>query len=325
MHDSDDTHAHKKHNLEPVHMVEMPPWKDATSLSDLVGALSSHAESTLDRWVLVFPVGPSLPAVYLTTIESWAARRSASSDSFFPLIALSSKEDRETPDSAHGVAQSYLKLMVYRVLSLAGHPVENGSSHSQVPLTPISDESVIHALVTDLEAIFASVVGVGGTSATRSARFVFEEIASNIVAHSRDGVSGFGSAFLDAATDRLEIAFADCGIGILQSLQEDAELARTIETDKEAIELAVRRRISSKSDSRRHSGVGLTQLLRMADDLQGEAHVYSGDAHLTHRDETTIVRDSLPHWRGTIVWVSVPLGIDEIPARSLWTQPPAGQ
>ena len=135
-------------------------------------------------------------------------------------------------------------------------------------------------------------------------RFVFEELGANVVQHSEAPRTGAGSIAIDDAQHRFELAFADCGIGFLASLQKNPELAGRIADDAEALQLALTPRVSGTGASRSNMGWGLKALVDLSDLLDGDLHIASGSAMLTRRtragQRTNAIR-AIPPWQGT--WI----------------------
>ncbi|MBI5432799.1 MAG: hypothetical protein HZA52_08220 [Planctomycetes bacterium] len=143
-------------------------------------------------------------------------------------------------------------------------------------------------------------------SVLRMARFVFEELGANIVDHSGRSETGFGTLTYDVSSRRLELAFADRGIGFLQSLQRNPELQGRVADDAEALQLALTPRITGTATARTNMGIGLKTLLEFSDLLAAELWIVSGSAAL-HRRTAAGVRTSLYRavgpWRGT--WIAL--------------------
>ncbi|MCE9595650.1 MAG: hypothetical protein K8S98_15790 [Planctomycetes bacterium] len=148
------------------------------------------------------------------------------------------------------------------------------------------------------------------SSVLRMARFVFEELGVNIVDHSQSTETGFGALTYDDKSKRLELAFADRGVGFYQSLQRNSELAGRVADDGDALQLAVTQGISGSGKARSNMGVGLHQLVQFSDLLGGELWIVSGSAAL-HRRSAANVRTNSIHtagpWRGTWIALDAPV------------------
>lgn len=142
-------------------------------------------------------------------------------------------------------------------------------------------------------------------SVLRMARFVFEELGANIVQHSGRAQTGFGVLHVRERDQRLEIAFADRGVGFRRSLQRNPELEGRICDDAEALQVAITPRITGSTNPRSNMGIGLSMLVQFADLVGGELWIASGAATLTRRTvggaRTNVIRPTAG-WQGS--WIS---------------------
>lgn len=174
-----------------------------------------------------------------------------------------------------------------------------------VPLRCILDLATARRLADQAADLLEERLPDVGPSPLRMARFVFEELGANVVQHSRAPETGFGMAQAYPQGRRIQIAFADSGVGFLASLQRNPELAGRIEDEGEALQLALGRAVSSHAPGRGHMGMGLALLVQFADLLGGDLEVASGDALLHRRTslgrERVSVLRKTSGWRGT--WI----------------------
>jgi hypothetical protein len=136
------------------------------------------------------------------------------------------------------------------------------------------------------------------------ARFVFEELGANVVQHSDAPRTGFGWVDVDETVGRLELSFADAGVGFLASLQRNPELAGRVHDDAEALQLALTARVSGTGAGRSNMGWGLKALVDFSDLLDGDLYVASGAAMLVRRTiggQRANTLRAIPTWRGT--WI----------------------
>jgi len=175
-----------------------------------------------------------------------------------------------------------------------------------VPLRPIADERAARELAN----ISVDRLHLGSTSPLRMARFVFEELGVNIVQHSGAADTGFGVLQSYPQDQRLEIAFADRGIGFLASLQKNPEFEGRVEDEGEALQIALGKGATGTSEPRRNMGMGLGLLQDFSDRLGGELWISSGTATLRRRSVAG-VRTTTVHaneaWRGSWVCLDAPL------------------
>jgi anti-sigma regulatory factor (Ser/Thr protein kinase) len=177
-----------------------------------------------------------------------------------------------------------------------------------VPLRPITDERVAHALAEASASALRAKFERVPSSPLRMARFVFEELGVNIVQHSGAPETGFGR--MESSEDRIEIACADRGIGFLASLQKNPELEGRIDDEAEALQLAVGKGLTGTSAPRRNMGLGLALLQDFADRLGGDLWIGSGRSILRRRSvagaRTTTVHAGAA-WSGSWICLEAPL------------------
>jgi hypothetical protein len=186
----------------------------------------------------------------------------------------------------------------------------------------LNDEGVLRALsaLVDLrwvrqladwaaESLESQVPSIS-PSIVRMARFVFEEMGANVVQHSGNAETGFGVVQANSNRRRLELAFADCGMGFRASLQRNPELAGRLDDDAQALQLALSPRITGSTAPRTNMGIGLKLLTDFSDLLGGDLWIASGSAMLQRRttagQRTNVVR-SIPEWRGAWICLDAPL------------------
>jgi hypothetical protein len=147
-------------------------------------------------------------------------------------------------------------------------------------------------------------------SVRRMARFVFEELGVNIVDHSEASTTGFGRIQTDPELRRLQLAFADCGVGFRTSLQRNPELQGRVEDDAQALQLAITPRLSGAGPVRTNMGIGLGQLIAFSDLLEGDLWIASKTAAL-HRASVVGRRvntlRAIAEWPGTWICLDAPL------------------
>ncbi|MBI5363584.1 MAG: hypothetical protein HZA53_10435, partial [Planctomycetes bacterium] len=100
---------------------------------------------------------------------------------------------------------------------------ERATLAALVELEPILDLGTARELASALGATLEHALGEEGTAPVRALRFVAEELGANVVQHSLHPSTGFGAASFDRATRRIELSFADAGVGVLASLAKRPE------------------------------------------------------------------------------------------------------
>lgn len=174
-----------------------------------------------------------------------------------------------------------------------------------VSCTRFATESDIDSLAAQMETRFQTEL-VGYASLLQPCHEIFSELASNVVYHA-DSNGGYVLAqqYDYSPGPVVEIAVADCGIGIRASLQKNPSHSM-ISSDVQAIEKSLLEGVSSLQDPYR--GYGLHHI---AGDLKRnksrEMTIRSGQGILTVRGDGKVTKDyDSPAYLGTIVSVIIP-------------------
>ena len=174
-----------------------------------------------------------------------------------------------------------------------------------VTCTRFANEFDIDNLAAQMEDRFQTEL-VGFASLLQPCHEIFSELASNVVYHA-DSNGGYVLAqqYDYSSGPVVEIAVADCGIGIRASLQKNPK-HRAISSDVQAIERSLREGVSSLPDH--HRGYGLHHVTGdVRQNKDREMTIRSGQGILTLRGDGKITRDyDSPIYYGTIVSVSIP-------------------
>ncbi len=191
------------------------------------------------------------------------------------------------------------------LLELADVGLE-GAKGAFETLRPIVDQRTARQLSEAVADALTELRPSVSPSIVRMARSVFEELGANVVDHSGRPETGYGFVQVDPSRHRLELAFADCGVGFRASLQRNPELQGRVADDAEALQLAMSPRITGTQSPRTNMGIGLKLLADFSDVLGGDLWIASGSAMLhrktTAGQRTNVIRSILP-WRGT--WISL--------------------
>ncbi len=181
-----------------------------------------------------------------------------------------------------------------------------GAKRAFETLRPIVDQRTARQLSEAVADALTELRPPVSPSVVRMARSVFEELGANVVDHSGRPETGYGFVQVDPARHRLELAFADCGVGFRASLQRNPELQGRVADDAEAVQIAMSPRITGTQSPRTNMGIGLKLLADFSDVLGGDLWIASGSAMLhrktTAGQRTNVIR-SIPPWRGT--WISL--------------------
>ena len=174
-----------------------------------------------------------------------------------------------------------------------------------VSCTHFVKEYDIDQLANQMEAEFQTEL-VGYPSLLQTCHGIFSELATNVVYHAEsDGGYVLAQQYNYSSGPVVEIAVADCGIGIRASLQKNPGHSM-ISSDLQATERALLEGVSSLEDP--HRGYGLHHV---TDDVKHnnnrEMTIRSGQGILGIRGDGEITRDyDSPIYSGTIVSVIIP-------------------
>ena len=174
-----------------------------------------------------------------------------------------------------------------------------------VPCKYFASEDDIEQLANQMEEDFETVLP-GRGSILETCHTAFSEIATNVIYHAE---SGGGYVLAQQCNYRtgpmVEIAVADCGIGIQASLQKNSKYAHIL-SDADAIELATKEGTSSLED--RYRGYGLHHVLYdVKRNNNRKMSIRSGHGTITLQGNGNVIkRDNLPNYPGTILNVTIP-------------------
>ncbi len=147
---------------------------------------------------------------------------------------------------------------------------------------------------------------LGAVGLTPIVTELFSELALNAAQHSESEVGSFGCVqfFEGSAGPRFICTVADGGIGVYTSLCRNEALRSRVSYDWDALELAVRERVSGTADP--HRGIGL---YGVSEDVRRPGrslllHSGSGSLEITETLESRARRTSL--FPGTLAFLSIP-------------------
>lgn len=201
---------------------------------------------------------------------------------------------------------------------LARHLIKTGSvavrnagpSGALELVRAIPDRRTARQVAEEVAEAMTELAPAVSPSTLRMARFVFEELGCNVFDHSGRPDTGYGSVKVDAARRRLELAFADCGVGFRASLQRNPELEGRVSDDAEALQLALYPRITGTSTPRTIMGIGLKTLTVFSDWLGGDLWLASSTALLQRRTtagQRINVMRTIPAWQGSWLCLDAPI------------------
>lgn len=230
----------------------------------------------------------------------------------YPLLAKAkSGRVRLLVPEQKGVATYLKSLGLFSLLKDGGIQVddrgipERRDAQIVMPLTVFRSQHDVEELAnTALAALKAS--GLGAFNLHPLVSEVFSELALNAVEHSESAIGAFGFVQFYEFEEgkRFVCGVADGGIGIRRSLEKRPELRERISYDWDAVELAVRERVSSTGDKLR--GIGL---YGVAEDMRKPGrsliiHSGIGSLHISEELESESRRVNL--FPGTLAYASIP-------------------
>lgn len=148
--------------------------------------------------------------------------------------------------------------------------------------------------------------GVGAVNLTRVVSELFSELALNAVQHSESEVGAFGCVqfFEFKAGPRFTCTVADGGIGVFASLRKNEALRSRFSYDWDALELAVRERVSGTGDP--HRGIGLSGV---SEDLRSPGRsllLHSGLGSLEIDEDLQSAARRTRLFPGTLAFLAIP-------------------
>jgi hypothetical protein len=145
---------------------------------------------------------------------------------------------------------------------------------------------------------------LGAANLTPVVTELFSELALNAAQHSESQVGSFGCVQFFESSPRFSCTVADGGIGVLASLRRNEALRSRVSYDWDALELAIRERVSGTGDP--HRGIGL---YGVSEDVRRPEHsllLHSGlgSLEITEDLESSAKRTRL--FPGTLAFLSIP-------------------
>lgn len=167
-----------------------------------------------------------------------------------------------------------------------------------LPVSRLDDEGFI----PDIAASLAEITGTYGADAdTKDAVMTsMMEIMGNCFAHARvnDPLKAVVCAQSWPQGNLAQIAIADCGIGVRDSLLENAEHKATLETEN-SCEFATRLGVTSKPQLG-HAGYGLALTRQLLERAGGRLIVVSGNEWMQTRGLRLSTGTATQPWTGTV-------------------------
>jgi len=169
----------------------------------------------------------------------------------------------------------------------------------------VQSEKEGEVVAGELMAILSRNVG-GVGDIYRAVQYTFLEIVNNVFHHAHSPTQAVICAQSYPKLQQVELAVVDSGRGIPASLGQNPTWAGQFSTAAEAIELAVRPRVTGRPDY--NTGEGLFFTLEFVKANGGDACVHSQDGALwVHGNQVSV--HSAPFWPGT--WVGLRFRTDQ--------------
>ncbi len=206
----------------------------------------------------------------------------------------------------------YLKsLGLFDVLKEHGVEVDDrqiGARDEQKTILPITHFRTTADAAGVTNAAFERLQSakLGAANLTSAVTELFSELALNAAHHSESEVGAFGCVqfFEFGSGPRFTCTVADGGIGVKASLSRNEKLRSRVSYDWDALELAVRERVSGTGDP--HRGIGL---YGVSEDVRRPGrslllHSGLGSLEITEEVESSAKRTRL--FPGTLAFLSIP-------------------
>lgn len=220
----------------------------------------------------------------------------------------------EVPD--HRSVAYLIRMGLFRLLGVdPGREItEHEASGRFIPLTQIRTTADLKVAITDLVPLLHAPPHVADPI-----RYVFSEMARNVLEHAASPIGGFVCAQYYAKSQRIAIGIADAGIGVKASMSR----SHPVKTDAEAIRLALQPGVTGTTarigGTEFNAGAGLFFTKSIASLSRNFFLLYSGDKAFKllrtpqakapvlyadpDMDRHTFV--DAPPWRGTAVGIDV--------------------
>lgn len=174
-----------------------------------------------------------------------------------------------------------------------------------VPITRFDTATDASTLTND---IFAGMQSFPNVSAglTQVVAELFGELAMNAAQHSESPIGSFGCVqFVDTNQgSRFVCVVADGGIGVYKSLTRNPAYRKRVNYDWDALELAIRERVSGTTDP--HRGIGLYGVSEDVRQPKRSLLLHSGIGSLEITEELESHAKRTRLFPGTLAFLSIP-------------------
>ena len=213
----------------------------------------------------------------------------------------------------YGVCAYLKSLGLFSVLKDCGVEVDDravgdvrNDQKTVLPITPFTTTADASDL-TNRAFERLQACDIGAANLTSLVTELFSELALNAAQHSDSSIGAFGCIQFFEFTrggSRITCAVADGGIGVLASLCRNEKLASRVTYDWDALELAVRERVSGTGDA--HRGIGL---YGVSEDVRRPSHsllLHSGIGSLNITEDLESFAQRTRLFPGTMAFLSIP-------------------
>ena len=227
-------------------------------------------------------------------------------------LALASKRGarcRLLVPSNMGVCVYLKSLGLFDTLKASGVEVDDrgiGARKDQKTILPITAFETTAGASEVTNRAFERLQGAsfGAANLTPVVTELFSELALNAAQHSESKIGAFGCVQFFESSPRFSCTVADGGIGVRASLCRNEALRPRVSYDWDALELAIRERVSGTGDQ--HRGIGL---YGVSEDVRRPGrslllHSGLGSLEITEELESSARRTRL--FPGTLAFLSIP-------------------
>jgi len=207
---------------------------------------------------------------------------------------------------------SYMERMdFYSQFKIIKDTINRQENSGLCELKEVIDANTAYIVVSQLSDVIKSQINISDGT-LNAITHTLGEIIDNIFHHSNSPINGIVCAQTYRHAIEVEIAIADCGIGVYESLKNTPNY-NYIVNDAEALKLCVGKKITSKPFT--NAGEGLFVAKRIITQNQGKMNIISGSSmYKISNIEDDIIK--YPYWQGTIVNMvfnlDVPVNIKDI-------------
>ncbi len=251
-----------------------------------------------DRWVSVHPAVLAMTACAAATIRHAGGKVDGKAE-------------------AHPALRYLIRMGLFEYLGI--DPKATIQTHEPagrfIPLTQIRTSAELSAAITNLVPLLHAE-----RREQDSIRYVFSELARNVIEHAGSPIGAFLCAQYYKPTNRVSIGIADAGIGIRRSITR----SHPAHTARDAIALALQPGITGTTarmgGTERNAGAGLFFVKSIAQLSRNFFTIYSEDTmfkllrgsrtkpvllHADPRHDRHRFVDGLPYWNGTVVGIDI--------------------